>query len=565
MRGSESLPQLSAGSRVSTEMRIPSTENMSNLGLAAEPVQKMGHLPKSVLKQPSVEIAAYIEAQKALPEFEKTTLITTDSKRPPSTMHEPVRTSISPGKPRKIEGSAPEMADVIYENQMAKFDPEPTLTGRMMDEKISPDEVRRSTPRVVSGELNDKKLKGTGPEMAGIIVDQQDSAGMPDDHTSLTNYRRANSPTNARVSINQGNLVSSTPSQKEPVYQQPPDQEITAAPIAVVASAPQSRPKSGTSEIDLKGAAPDVASSIVAVTNENQPDDTTLTNHRRVGSEQAAGNMYNGTVVNSEYRQSVNLKDSAPEIAGALATQKAYPAHDNVTLTDNSAYKSNVPRTGDIQTGSFDDSAKSSKLKGTAPELAAQLKENDRKYNGHTNYETTLTDTGKIGQRKDVNDVQPTFTKTQHSQRPVDSYVDPINPQMSKVQHAQRPESGYVISKEPSTKPTRSQKAVTDDSSSVDSDGEYYIVVGKSQYYLDRKKSLRARKSRPYSRHNSASRKERSTHRSGSSSSGSTISSINSRDRRVSVDRYRRRQGAGRNGVDAWLNGNGEVPILFSC
>ncbi|KAF8569311.1 hypothetical protein P879_03005 [Paragonimus westermani] len=376
------------------------------LGAAMDIAPVSGPVPKSVLKDSAPEIAAYMAGQKAVPEFENFTL-THEPSLTQSRMSltersrvEPIQTRptsvISEGpQRRKLKGTAPELADILIDSGRAGFEPNNTLTGGVQEPKVS----------------------------------------IPIRESYQPKYE-----------------------QMEPVK-------------------------------PLKGSAPEIADSIATRFRPENAADVTLTN------------------------------ESALEIP-----RVSQPAHYTAVSTP--------PATKEIEIVT----TKPGKLKGTAPELAAQFVDTNRT---HVFYPLETTLSGLQSQ-------QPKATVIERPNMDID-YRPPV--QIEAEYAGKYQQSARSLSVDHNR-----HNEVDSDASSVHSDAEYYLEVGKSQYYMERRRSLKNYRSRR------SRRKEQEARRSlglGSESNSvhSSISSVKAGDPTIVARKDKVKSGADREQVNSWLNG----------
>ncbi|KAA3678253.1 uncharacterized protein DEA37_0007549 [Paragonimus westermani] len=376
------------------------------LGAAMDIAPVRGPVPKSVLKDPAPEIAAYMAGQKAVPEFENFTLT-----------------------------------------------PEPSLTQSRMSvtetSRVEPTQTRPTS--VISEEPHRRKLKGTAPELADILIDSG-RAGFEPNNTLTGGVQEPKVSTPIRESY-------------QPKYEQ-------MEPVK-----------------PMKGSAPEIADSITTRFRPENAADVTLTN------------------------------ESALEIP-----RVSQPAHYTAVSTQ--------PATTEIEIVT----TKPGKLKGTAPELAAQFVDTNKT---HVFYPLETTLSGMQSQR-------PKATIIERPNMDVD-YRPPVQ---IEPEYAGK----YQYSARSLSVDHNRHNEVDSDASSVHSDAEYYLEVGKSQYYMERRRSLKNYRSRR------SRRKEQEARRSlglgsESNSAHSSISSVKAGDPTIVARKDKVKSGADREQVNSWLNG----------
>lgn len=208
------------------------------LGAAADKSYVRGPVPDKLVKEPAPNIAAYLAAQKAVPEFENFTLTSqkgmipdqsriTSRKAPVAAapMKELTYEEANDGSQRKLKGTAPELADTLLDQGRAKFDHETTLTGNMGDSfGVNPSRVSAAPgvhaepltasvakPAPVTYENTPQKIKGTAPEMASKLHEAHGSHAITDNCTLSG--------------------VSQTQKSKEMVYPKPVVQKVQSKPV----------------------------------------------------------------------------------------------------------------------------------------------------------------------------------------------------------------------------------------------------------------------------------------------------------------------------------------------
>ncbi|CAH8462474.1 unnamed protein product [Schistosoma rodhaini] len=211
----------------------------------------------------------------------------------------------------------------------------------------------------------------------------------------------------------------------------------------------------------------------------------------------------------------LKLKGTAPEIAAIIHSRTKSPNHEDITLT-----QSCDPSFGPYST--VDTSGKKPlKPSGSASEIAADIHKNNLA--DHLPYaDYTLTGTND-------NDIQG----IKHELK-------------EKVQSSRKSRSlSEYISDGDETESAGSD---------VYTDNECYLEVGKSQYYFDRKRSLKNYRSKRSTKLEREARRNMGLYKTGSQDSvSSSISSLKPTDRKM-TPKYRKRPSAKKEEVSSWLN-----------
>ena len=249
----------------------------------------------------------------------------------------------------------------------------------------------------------------------------------------------------------------------------------------------------------------------------------------------------------------VNLKGSAPEVAASFFSQKPKPYGNETTLTEinhSSPTRTTYPSNNLYSQISIESSKKSGKLNGNAPEMAAEIMNNTKNYEFRSDSLSGIsgspTRTTKIV--KPYVDIDRDYDKSV-SKSPVHMVSNNV--------------PNYAVATE--VKKTRNAVSLTDypsddenelsEGSTVYTDAEYYLEVGKSAYYFERKRSLKRYRSRRSVKQERAARRQMGLSRGDSVESGlSSISSLKATDPTISPYGSRKRVGAGRKEVNSWLN-----------
>ncbi|KAF5405458.1 hypothetical protein PHET_01090 [Paragonimus heterotremus] len=376
------------------------------LGAAMDIAPVKGPVPKSVLKDSAPEIAAYMAGQKAVPEFENFTLT-----------HEPSLTQ----------------------------------SRMFVAEKVGVEPTHTRPTSMISEEPQRRKLKGTAPELADILIDSG-RAGFEPNNTLTGGVQEPKGSIAIRESY-------------QPKYEQ-------MEPVK-----------------PLKGSAPEIADSIATRYRPTNTADITLTN------------------------------ESASE-----TPRYSQPAHYIPVSTQRPTSEIEIITT------------KPGKLKGTAPELAAQFVDMNKT---HIFYPVETTLSGVQSQR-------PKTTVIERPNMDVD-YRPPVQIQPEYAGKYQQQARSLSVDYNQHNEPES-------DASSVHSDAEYYLEVGKSQYYMERRRSLKNYRSKRSRRKEQEARRSLGLN-SESNSVHSSISSVKAGDPTIVARKDKVKSGAGREQVNSWLNG----------
>nr|CAH8825592.1 unnamed protein product [Trichobilharzia regenti] len=286
--------------------------------------------------------------------------------------------------------------------------------------------------------------------------------------------------------------------------------------------------KTPTSEknLKLKGPAPELAAMIHAKGMSPNLRETTITESSDSQFESMTtledGERKPGQSSARESLANIKLKGTAPEIASIIHSKNLSPNMGDITLTQSSDLPhTSVPTMNDIGSKPF-------KPNGSASEIAAQIHNNN--YSDRLPYpEYTISGTSETEKRSSL-------------------YYE---------------ESGQIVH-EKKIKTTRKAISLSEYVSDADgtesggsdvfTDNECYLEVGKSQYYFDRKRSLKNYRSKRSTRMEREARRKMGLNRNDSEESqSSSISSLKPTDRKL-TPKYRKRQGAGKEEVSSWLN-----------
>ncbi|CAL8079751.1 unnamed protein product [Calicophoron daubneyi] len=534
LRGSASLGNLS----------YPDTPRKLRLepgvGAATSPV--LGGVSKEMMKEPAATIAGHIAAQKAVPEFENFTLtphpeaLPTELERMRSQPAPTVRSSQDMPGPQpttrdqpmsKSSGPAAELANRLYDEGRAGFNPGTTLTGNITEPigmAARTSTVQDIPPKVATTPITPaaptalpQKLKGTAPEIASKI---QDTVSRPNfDETTLI------SPTST---IPASNITLQKTPQAPPVDVTPRSPMMTPttpvatrttpmAPVVAPIVAPVATP---TQSQKLKGTAPEIASKIQDTVSRPNFDETTLISPT---STIPASNI---TLQKTPQAPPVDMTPRSPMMTPTtpVATRTTPMAPVVAPIVAPAATPT-----------------QSQKLKGPAPEIASKIQDTVSRPNFDDTTLMSPTSTipaSNITLQKtpqappvDVTPRSPMMTPT----TPVATRTTPMAPVVTPVveQPIRRdeaptriqppvyekpyidtdyelPTKTELVRDKPGYMPTMSppkyhstdnfQRSMSDDrmshGSDVYSDGEYYLDVGKSAYYHERCQSLKRHKSR---------------------------------------------------------------------
>ncbi|TPP57776.1 Galectin [Fasciola gigantica] len=262
VRQSVSMPDVTyptPGTMVSTHQG----ERPIYLGAAADKCYVRGPVPSTLTKEPAANIAAYLAAQKAVPDFENFTLTPTRGMLPDQTRVTSKLAPVAAGAPRdstfvdldsekdrKLKGTAPELADALLDQGRADFDHQTTLTGKIGEHVGGVTQNRVSTapemyaeqpialtnapkpkgttlemassvgkaPVVIApvGSENSQKIKGTAPEMASQLHEIYGSHALVDNYTLSGSSQLQKS----KDAVYPKSVVDNVP-QKTVIYQEP--------------------------------------------------------------------------------------------------------------------------------------------------------------------------------------------------------------------------------------------------------------------------------------------------------------------------------------------------------
>ncbi|CAH8451808.1 unnamed protein product [Schistosoma intercalatum] len=211
----------------------------------------------------------------------------------------------------------------------------------------------------------------------------------------------------------------------------------------------------------------------------------------------------------------LKLKGTAPEIAAIINSRTKSPNHEDITLTQRCDQNFHPYPTVDTS------GKKPFKPSGSASEIAADIHKNNlADHRPYADYTLTGTNTNEVQGIKYV------LKEKVQSTRKAISLSEHIS-------DGDETESG---------------------GSEVYTDNECYLEVGKSEYYFDRKRSLRNYRSKRSTKLEREARRNMGLHRNDSQESvSSSISSLKPTDRKL-TPKYRKRPGTKKEEVSSWLN-----------
>jgi hypothetical protein len=453
-------------------------------GAVASPV--LGGVSKDLMKQPASTIAGHIAAQKAVPEFENFTLTPNpkalgselgDTRkyqpseapvtRPIQNTSAPQPIATSQQKP-KLSNPAPEIANQLYDDKRAGFNPETTLTGNITEpvSQLTPAErprtsnifaeapgkspvvsqppvhtVTPNTPAMVATPPN--KLKGPAPEIASTIQSQNLSPSF--DNTTLT------SPTAVAP-------VSNLPSQRMP---QTPTGVMTPIMTPKTPTVAATTPAAVHTTPVVAPTTPVAAATPVAVHTTPVVAPTTPVFAPTTPVVVPTTPVVVPTTPVATTPQPQKLKGPAPEIAATVQERQPPKYLDDVALT-NPSISPAVPIV-DISKQPYQ---KAYEVPPSPKLIQPQPVRTDAK---PIVYEKPYIDT----------DISPPRRTAPPETTPESVYIQPL-PQYRTERPSQRKFSDDELSH----------------GSDVHSDGEFYLDVGKSAYYHERCQSLKRYKSK---------------------------------------------------------------------
>lgn len=220
----------------------------------------------------------------------------------------------------------------------------------------------------------------------------------------------------------------------------------------------------------------------------------------------------------------LKLKGTAPEIAAIINSRTKSPNHEDITLTQRCDPNFHPYPTVDTS------GKKPFKPSGSASEIAADIHKNNlADHRPYADYTLTGTNTNEIQGTKYVLKEKVQSTRKALS---LSEYIS----------DGDETESG---------------------GSEVYTDNECYLEVGKSEYYFDRKRSLRNYRSKRSTKLEREARRNMGLHRNDSRESvSSSISSLKPTDRKL-TPKYRKRPGTKKEEVSSWLNSSNSRKEVF--
>ncbi|CAH8455214.1 unnamed protein product [Schistosoma haematobium] len=270
----------------------------------------------------------------------------------------------------------------------------------------------------------------------------------------------------------------------------------------------------------LKGPAPELAALIHSKHPTLNPEDITIA--QGSGSHIRPFTPTDHSPKQSRYHNeppsdiaNLKLKGTAPEIAAIINSRTKSPNHEDITLTQRCDQNFHPYPTVDTS------GKKPFKPSGSASEIAADIHKNNlADHRPYADYTLTGTNTNEIQGTKYV------LKEKVQSTRKALSLSEHIS-------DGDETESG---------------------GSEVYTDNECYLEVGKSEYYFDRKRSLRNYRSKRSTKLEREARRNMGLHRNDSQESvSSSISSLKPTDRKL-TPKYRKRPGTKKEEVSSWLN-----------
>ncbi|KER34255.1 hypothetical protein T265_00105 [Opisthorchis viverrini] len=435
------------------------------LGVGADLAPVPGPIPKSASKLSAPEMAAYVAGQKAVPEFEAFML--TNGVDPASYTHLNDERSL-----QTFSRPYPESHTMTAG---------PSQVAPIMRASEGPVYLNVGVDRAsVPGPVPKSVAKAAAPEIAGYVAGQK---AIPE----FENFTIIGPVSAASV----GSVMA---------YDQP-TQRMSAAPTVP------------TTTRKLKGNAPENADILYDSGRASFDPNVNLTG----GAPEPVPRGIESRYMENDLQRATKppkLKGSAPQMASAVQSyyQNVAPGDSNLVDLKATDFR---PTSGSVVAPlgppQYSES-KPAKLKGPAPELAAKLED---KYHGRMGHlpETTLAG--------DVSTQKPRSSMVQRPVYDVDNVISKpkynMNPVIQKPVYQEPVRSASV--------PYPSYSRDEDTESAIHSDGEYVLTVGRSDYYYERKRSLRNYRSRR------SRAKERETRASMGfpnriDSAGSSISSL---------------------------------------
>ncbi|RTG90420.1 uncharacterized protein DC041_0004313 [Schistosoma bovis] len=281
----------------------------------------------------------------------------------------------------------------------------------------------------------------------------------------------------------------------------------------------------------LKGPAPELAALIHSKHPTSNPEDITIA--QGSGSHIRPFTPTDHSPKQSRYHNeppsdiaNLKLKGTAPEIAAIINSRTKSPNHEDITLTQRCDPNFHPYPTVDTS------GKKPFKPSGSASEIAADIHKNNlADHRPYADYTLTGTNTNEIQGTKYV------LKEKVQSTRKALSLSEHIS-------DGDETESG---------------------GSEVYTDNECYLEVGKSEYYFDRKRSLRNYRSKRSTKLEREARRNMGLHRNDSQESvSSSISSLKPTDRKL-TPKYRKRPGTKKEEVSSWLNSSNSRKESIKC
>uniref|UniRef100_A0A095A3I9 Galectin domain-containing protein n=1 Tax=Schistosoma haematobium TaxID=6185 RepID=A0A095A3I9_SCHHA len=281
----------------------------------------------------------------------------------------------------------------------------------------------------------------------------------------------------------------------------------------------------------LKGPAPELAALIHSKHPTLNPEDITIA--QASGSHIRPFTPTDHSPKQSRYHNeppsdiaNLKLKGTAPEIAAIINSRTKSPNHEDITLTQRCDQNFHPYPTVDTS------GKKPFKPSGSASEIAADIHKNNlADHRPYADYTLTGTNTNEIQGTKYV------LKEKVQSTRKALSLSEHIS-------DGDETESG---------------------GSEVYTDNECYLEVGKSEYYFDRKRSLRNYRSKRSTKLEREARRNMGLHRNDSQESvSSSISSLKPTDRKL-TPKYRKRPGTKKEEVSSWLNSSNSRKESIKC
>ncbi|CAH8448012.1 unnamed protein product [Schistosoma turkestanicum] len=270
----------------------------------------------------------------------------------------------------------------------------------------------------------------------------------------------------------------------------------------------------------LKGPAPELAALIHSKQPNSNLGDTTITQ----GSD---SHLRSFTPVDRSPRSSrlaseplsdianLKLKGTAPEIAAVIHSRSKSPSHGETTLTQGHDIRFIPNSTVDLA------AKKAFKPNGSASEIAADIHKNN------------------LAGRLPFGD----YTLTGVNKNEIGGITYELKEKVK-----------YSLKSLSLTERVSTGEETESGGSEVYTDNECYLEVGKSQYYFDRKRSLRNYRSKRSTKLEREARRNMGLSRNGSEESvSSSISSLKPTDRKL-TPRYKKRPGFKKEEVSSWVN-----------